>query len=51
VQTASIEKTLNEIEKAGGKVITPKHSIGEWGFMADFADPEGNTITLWEKSK
>jgi predicted enzyme related to lactoylglutathione lyase len=39
------------IEKAGGKVITPKHSIGEWGFMADFADPEGNVIALWEKSK
>jgi predicted enzyme related to lactoylglutathione lyase len=31
--------------------LTPKHSIGEWGFMADFADPEGNVITLWEKSK
>ena len=51
VQTGSIDKTLKAIEKAGGKVITPKHSIGEWGFMADFADPEGNFITLWEKSK
>lgn len=29
--------------------VTPKHSIGEWGFMADFADPEGNIIALWEK--
>jgi len=51
VQTGSIDKTLQAIEKAGGKVITPKHSIGEWGFMADFADPEGNVITLWEKPK
>ena len=49
VQTASIDKTLTAIEKAGGKVVTPKHSIGEWGFMADFADPEGNVIALWEK--
>jgi predicted enzyme related to lactoylglutathione lyase len=51
VETGSIDETLQAIEKAGGKVITPKHSIGEWGFMADFADPEGNVITLWEKAK
>ena len=49
VQTASIDRTLTAIEKAGGKVVTPKHSIGEWGFMADFQDPEGNVLTLWEK--
>ena len=51
VQTDSIAKTLKAIEKAGGKVMTPKHSIGEWGFMADFADPEGNVIALWEKAE
>jgi predicted enzyme related to lactoylglutathione lyase len=49
VQTGSIDKTLEAIEKAGGKIITPKHSIGEWGFMADFADPDGNIISLSEK--
>ena len=49
VQTASIDKTLKAVEKAGGTVITSKHSIGEWGFMADFADPEGNVIAIWEK--
>lgn len=51
VETGSMDETLKAIEKAGGKVVTPKHSIGEWGFMADFADPEGNVITLWEKAK
>jgi uncharacterized protein len=51
VQTGSIDETLKAIERAGGKVVTPKHSIGEWGFMADFADPEGNVIALWEKAK
>jgi len=49
VQTESIEKTLKAVEAGGGKVVTPKHSIGEWGFMADFADPQGNVIALWEK--
>jgi predicted enzyme related to lactoylglutathione lyase len=51
VQTDSIDHTFKAVERAGGKVVTPKHSIGEWGFMADFADPEGNVITLWEKPK
>ena len=51
METESIDKTLQAIEKAGGKVVTPKHAIGEWGFMADFADPEGNVMTLWEKPK
>lgn len=49
VQTESIDKTLKAIETGGGKVVTPKHSIGEWGFMADFVDPEGNVVGLWEK--
>jgi predicted enzyme related to lactoylglutathione lyase len=51
VETESIDRTLKAIEKAGGKVVTPKHAIGEWGFMADFADPEGNVIALWERPK
>ena len=50
-ETDSIDKTLKAVETAGGKVVTPKHPIGEWGFMADFADPEGNVMALWEKSK
>ena len=51
VEAGSIDETLKAIEKAGGKVVTPKHGIGEWGFMADFADPEGNVIALWERPK
>ena len=51
VQTESIDRTLKAIETGGGKIVTPKHSIGEWGFMADFSDPEGNVISLWEKSE
>ena len=49
VETADIDKTLAAIEKAGGKVVTPKHSLGEHGFMADFADPEGNVMALWQR--
>lgn len=34
------------VEKAGGKVLKPKMSIGEFGFVALLMDTEGNTIGL-----
>ncbi|MBD3287613.1 VOC family protein [candidate division KSB1 bacterium] len=37
---------LEKIEKAGGKVLVPKTSIGESGFIAHFIDSEGNRVGL-----
>jgi predicted enzyme related to lactoylglutathione lyase len=37
---------LSKVEGAGGKIILPKTSIGENGFMAHFIDTEGNKIAL-----
>jgi predicted enzyme related to lactoylglutathione lyase len=37
---------LAKVEKAGGKILVPKTSIGEHGFMAQFEDTEGNRIAL-----
>ncbi len=37
---------LEKIEKAGGKVLFPKTSIGEHGFIAHFIDCEGNHVAL-----
>jgi uncharacterized protein len=36
----------SRVEKAGGKVVKPKMSIGEFGFMSILIDSEGNTIGL-----
>lgn len=33
-------------EQAGGKVLQPKMSIGEFGFVAALLDTEGNVIKL-----
>jgi len=41
-----IEKTLNRITNKGGKILTLKTSIGEYGFTAIFKDTEGNKIAL-----
>lgn len=37
---------LSRVEKAGGKIIVPKTSIGPHGFMAQFIDTEGNRLAF-----
>jgi uncharacterized protein len=37
---------LNRVEKAGGKVLQAKTSLGKNGFMAYFEDSEGNKVGL-----
>ncbi|WP_276502674.1 VOC family protein [Terrimonas pollutisoli] len=37
---------LSKVEKAGGKILLPKTSIGPNGFMAHFTDSEGNKVAL-----
>lgn len=38
--------SLSRVEQAGGKIILPKTSIGQNGFMAHFIDTEGNRVAL-----
>jgi len=37
---------LARVEKAGGKILVPKTSLGEHGFMAQFMDTEGNKLAF-----
>ena len=37
---------LSKVETAGGKILMPKTSIGQNGFMAHFIDTEGNRVAL-----
>jgi predicted enzyme related to lactoylglutathione lyase len=41
-----IDATLRKAVEAGGKVLYPKTSIGEHGFVAEFEDSEGNCIAI-----
>ena len=38
--------SLSKVENAGGKILMPKTSIGENGFIAQFIDTEGNRVAL-----
>jgi len=42
----NLDVPLARVEAAGGKVIMPKTSIGENGFMARFIDTEGNRMAF-----
>jgi uncharacterized protein len=46
--TESIDDTLHKVELSGGRVLYPKTSIGELGWVAEFEDSEGNCIALSE---
>jgi predicted enzyme related to lactoylglutathione lyase len=41
-----LSAVLGRVESAGGKVVLPKTSINEYGFMAFFTDTEGNKVGL-----
>ncbi|WP_286920011.1 VOC family protein [Flavobacterium sp. UBA4197] len=45
-RTADITETLALAVQNGGKILFPKTSNGEWGFVAEFEDSEGNRIAL-----
>ena len=48
--SGDLENELSRVEAAGGKVLMPKHAIGEYGFMAVVLDTEGNRIALHSRA-
>ena len=44
--TADIDETLKKVLEQGGKILYPKTSVGELGWVAEFEDIEGNCIAL-----
>lgn len=44
--TDNIDDTLVRVHASGGKTLYPKTSIGEFGWVAEFEDSEGNRIAL-----
>ena len=47
----AVDATLKKIVKAGGKTLLPRTSIGQYGFIAHFADSEGNLVALHEAAQ
>jgi predicted enzyme related to lactoylglutathione lyase len=49
--TTDIDSTINKAIGAGGRLIYPKTDTGDYGFVAEFEDSEGNCIALHMKKK
>jgi predicted enzyme related to lactoylglutathione lyase len=45
---ASIDRTIEKVQAAGGKVVTPRTPIPGMGAFARVVDPEGNVLGLFE---
>jgi predicted enzyme related to lactoylglutathione lyase len=41
-----IDATLEKAAANGGEILMPRTSIGEYGFIAQFRDTEGNRIAI-----
>jgi predicted enzyme related to lactoylglutathione lyase len=41
-----IPETLRRINANGGKMLMPKTAIGQYGFIAQYEDTEGNRLAL-----
>lgn len=48
LSTEDIEKTLEKVKSEGGEILFPKSDAGEYGYVAEFKDLEGNRIALFE---
>lgn len=50
-QVKDIDKALAQVEKLGGKIISPKMTLDTVGTLVTIIDCEGNLIGLWEREK
>jgi hypothetical protein len=52
IMVDNIVATLGQIKEAGGRILTPRTTIGpKMGAFAAFADPAGNEFGLYEEPK
>lgn len=42
----SVDAAIESIKKAGGDICLPKKDIGQYGFIAQFKDTEGNRVGI-----
>ena len=50
IDVSSIDFTLEEVVRLGGKVLVPKTAVEKYGYMAVCEDTEGNSFGLWEEN-
>ena len=47
----SIDEYKSKVEKLGGKVLAPKHTVPGMGYFALCLDTENNSFAIWESNE
>lgn len=50
ISTDDIDGVLEKIAQNGGTIVVPKDDMGGMGWYAQFEDPEGNRIGVFQKN-
>jgi len=50
LEVDDVDEALATVERLGGRTVSGKQAVGEMGFSAYFADPEGNVMGLWQSA-
>ncbi len=48
IDVVNLDKAMEDIEKAGGKIVVPKTPIPTVGWLAYFTDPDGNIHGVYQ---
>jgi predicted enzyme related to lactoylglutathione lyase len=49
ISVNDIDEKIKQIENAGGKIVVPKMPVPTVGWLAYFADPDGNIHGVWQE--
>ena len=48
INVANVDEFVGKAERLGAKVLMGKHPVPGMGWVAQFADTEGNVFAIWE---
>jgi len=51
IGVSSVDEYAAKVEKLGGKVVQPKMTVPEWGYLVVCLDTEDNIFGLWQDEK
>jgi hypothetical protein len=51
ISVDDVDGALERVRELGGELLQPRTAVGDMGFSAYFADPEGNVVGLWETAR
>jgi uncharacterized protein len=51
IDVKSVDEYSSKVEKLGGKVLAPKHTVPGMGYFALCLDTENNPFAIWESNE